>query len=98
GCPAGHAGNGTVSFRSDDFEALRAAAEAGLGVAFLSSWVVGPDVRVGKLVRLGIGGEPWNDDSSGIYLLRALPQPSAKVRAFAEALRASIGSPPSWEP
>lgn len=26
-------------------EALRAAAEAGLGVAFQSSWVVGPDVR-----------------------------------------------------
>ncbi|MDF2621923.1 MAG: hypothetical protein K0S00_4582 [Xanthobacteraceae bacterium] len=31
-------------------------------------------------------------------MLRALPQPSAKVRAFTEALRASIGSPPSWEP
>ncbi len=98
GCPAGHAGAGVVAFRSDDFEALRAAAAEGLGVAFLSSWVVGPDVRVGKLARLGIAGEPWNDDSSGIYLLRALPQPSAKVRAFAEALRASIGSPPIWEP
>lgn len=98
GCPAGHGGIGVVAFRSDDFEALRAAAEAGLGVAFLSSWVVGPDVRAGKLARLGIGGEPWNDDSSGIYLLRALSQPSAKVRAFAEALRASIGRPPSWEP
>lgn len=98
GCPAGHAGTGVVAFRSDDFEALRAAAAEGLGVAFLSSWVVGPDVRAGKLARLGIGGEPWNEDSSGIYLLRALPQPSAKVRAFAEALRASIGSPPIWEP
>jgi DNA-binding transcriptional LysR family regulator len=98
GCPAGHAGNGTVTFRSDDFEALRAAAASGLGIALLLSWVVGPDVRAGKLVRLGLRGEPWNDASSGIYLLRALPQPSAKVRAFAEALRASIGSPPSWEP
>jgi len=98
GCPAGHAGNGLVMFRSDDFEAQRAAAEAGLGVAFLSSWVVGPDVRAGRLVRLRPGGEPWNDGPSGIYLLRALPQPSAKVRAFTEALRKSIGSPPVWGP
>ncbi|MFG1279551.1 LysR substrate-binding domain-containing protein, partial [Xanthobacter autotrophicus] len=85
------------TFRSDDFEALRAAAEAGLGIAFLSSWVVGPDVKAGTLVRLRPGGELWNDGPSGIYLLRALPQPSAKVRAFTEALRKSIGSPPVWE-
>ena len=98
GCPAGHAGRGVVTLRSDDFEALRAAAEASLGIAFLSSWVVGPDVRAGRLVRLRLGGEPWNEAPAGIHLLRALPQPSAKVRAFTEGLRASIGSPPIWEP
>lgn len=97
GCPAGHAGNGQVTFRSDDFDALRAAAEAGLGIAFLASWVVGPDIRAGKLVRLP-PDETWNDAPAGIYLLRALPQPSAKVRAFTEALRAAIGNPPVWEP
>lgn len=98
GRPAGHAGNGRVTFRSDDFEAQRAAAEAGLGVAFLSSWVVGPDVRTGRLVRLRLGDEAWNAAPAGIYLLRALSRPSAKVRAFTEALRKSIGSPPIWEP
>lgn len=98
GCPAGQAGEGTVAFRSHDFETQRAAAEAGLGIAFLASWVVGPDVRAGKLVRLRLGDEPWNEESSGIYLLRALPQPSAKVRAFTEALRTSIGSRPRWAP
>ncbi len=98
GCPAGHAGKGSVIFRSDDFDALRAAAEAGLGIAFLASWVVGPDVRAGRLVRLQLGDEPWNEESSAIYLLRALPHSSAKVRAFTEALRASIGRPPRWEP
>ncbi|WP_342237448.1 LysR family transcriptional regulator [Inquilinus sp. OTU3971] len=98
GCPAGHAGNGRVTFRSDDFEALRAAAQAGIGIAFLSSWVVGPDIRTGRLVRLRPDDEPWNDAPAGIHLLRALPQPSAKVRAFTEALRASIESPPIWEP
>ncbi len=96
--PAGHDGNGGVTFRSDDFEALRAAAEAGVGIALLASWVVGPDVRAGRLVRLRPGDEHWNDAPAGIYLLRALPQPSAKVRAFTEALRTSIGSPPIWEP
>lgn len=97
GYPAGHVGNGRVAFRSDDFEALRAATEAGLGIAFLSSWVVGPAVKAGKLVRLRLGDEPWNQAPSGIYLLRALPQPSAKVRAFTEALRTFIGNPPLWE-
>ena len=98
GCPAGQAESGTVTFRSDDFEALRAAAMAGLGIALLSSWVVGPDVRTGTLVRLLANHESWNQAPAGIYLLRALPRPSAKVRAFTEALRASIGSPPIWEP
>jgi DNA-binding transcriptional LysR family regulator len=98
GCPAGHAGTGTVMFRSDDFEALRAAAIAGMGIAFLPNWVVGPDVASGALTRLSPGHEPWNDRPAGIHLLRALPQPSAKVRAFTEALQASIGRPPVWEP
>lgn len=98
GGPAGHAGGDAVAFRSDDFEALRAAAEAGLGIAFLSSWVVGPDVRNGKLVRLLSGEEPWNRAPDGIHLLRPLRKPSAKVKAFTEALQASIGSPPVWEP
>jgi len=97
GCTAGHSGNGMVTFRSDDFEALRAAAEAGLGIAFLSSWVVGPDISAGKLVRLLPGDEPWNVAPDGIYLLRSLRQPSAKVRAFTAALQASIGCPPVWE-
>jgi DNA-binding transcriptional LysR family regulator len=98
GCPAGHAENGVVAFRSDDFEALRAAAVAGMGIALLSSWVVGPDVKAGALVRLSPDSEPWNEQPTGIYLLRALPQPSAKVRTFTEALRTSIGTPPVWEP
>ncbi|WP_332117991.1 LysR family transcriptional regulator [Azorhizobium caulinodans] len=98
GCPAGYGGNGTVALRSDDFEAQRAAAEAGLGIAFLSSWVVGPDVKAGKLIRLLSDDEPWNQGPSGVYALRALPQPSAKVKAFIEGLRKTIGSPPVWEP
>ena len=73
GCPAGHTGNGVVTFRSDDFEALRPASAAGLGIALPSSWVVGPDVRGGSLVRLPLADEAWNAAPAGIYLLRALP-------------------------
>ncbi|TWF58867.1 LysR family transcriptional regulator [Neorhizobium alkalisoli] len=98
GTPAGEAGHGEVAFRCDDFEALRGAAEAGMGIAFLSTWVVGPDIQQGKLREVLPGLDRWNDDPAGIFLLRALPSPSAKVLAFSRALIASIGNPPVWEP
>ncbi|WP_210058663.1 LysR family transcriptional regulator [Neorhizobium petrolearium] len=95
GSPAGEACK-QVAFRSDDFEALNSAAIAGMGVAFLPSWVSGPFTQAGDLIRLKLRGERWNERSSGIYLLRALQVPSAKVRAFTEALKAHIGAPPRW--
>ncbi|NLS20541.1 LysR family transcriptional regulator [Rhizobium sp. P40RR-XXII] len=95
GAPTGEACERVV-FRSDDFEALNAAAIAGMGVAFLPSWVSGPSVQVGDLVRLSLSGEAWNERPSGIYLLRALQVPSAKIRAFTEALKNHIGTPPRW--
>jgi len=85
-------------FRPDDFEALRSAALAGMGVALLPAWVVGPDVRTGALTHIGLDRERWNEQSAGIHLLRALPQPPAKLREFIDAMRAFIGSPPCWEP
>lgn len=98
GSPAGESGHGQVTFRSDDFEALRGASEAGMGIAFLSTWVVGPDINQGRLIKLLPGHDRWNDDPAGIYLLRSLTRASAKVQAFSEALIASIGDPPKWEP
>ncbi len=98
GSPAGESGHGQVTFRCDDFEALRGASEAGMGIAFLPTWVVGPDVHQGKLIEVLGGHDHWNNDPAGIYLLRALPRPSAKVQAFAKALIALTGSPPNWEP
>lgn len=96
GHPAGEAGAGDVAFRSDDFEALRLAAIANIGIAFLPTWVAGPDVAAGSLERLELAGEPWNADPAGIHLLRALPRPAAKVRVFGERLRAFVGHPPAW--
>ncbi|MNF10813.1 LysR substrate binding domain protein [compost metagenome] len=84
-------------FRCDDFEALNAAALAGMGIALLPSWVAGPSVQSGGLIRLSPGGEPWNESPPGIYLLRALQVPSAKIRAFSDALKIFIGTPPRWD-
>ncbi len=98
GEPCGGWPDSEVSFRSDDFEAMRIAALSGLGLALLADWVVGPDVRAGDLVRVTLEDEPWNAQTSGIFLLRALPEPPAKVRAFTETLRSLIGSPPQWLP
>lgn len=96
GSPAGHACE-TVVFRCDDFEALNGAALAGMGIALLPSWVAGPSVQSGDLIRLSPGGEPWNESPPGIYLLRALQVPSAKIRAFSDALKIFIGTPPRWD-
>lgn len=95
GAPSGEACDQVV-FRSDDFEALNGAALTGMGVALLPSWVAGPSVKAGDLVRLPLSGERWNAKPSGIYLLRALQAPPAKVKAFAQALKDHIGTPPCW--
>jgi DNA-binding transcriptional LysR family regulator len=96
GHPAGAEPDRQGVFHCDDFEALRVAAVAGMGIALLPDWVVGPDVRAGALIRLSLGGEPWNRTPTGIHLLRALAQPSAKLRVVTAALRDHIGSPPVW--
>lgn len=97
----GHAIRDTAAgggvFRCDDFEALRGAAIAGIGVAFLPSWVVGPDVSAGALERLALAGEAWNDRTAGIYVLRAPVKLSAKLRVFMAAMRSHIGSSPIWD-
>ncbi|MDI7863503.1 hypothetical protein MRS76_16230 [Rhizobiaceae bacterium n13] len=67
-----------------------------MGVAFLPSWVSGPSVKAGDLVRLSISRESWNERPSGIYLLRALASPPAKVKAFMQALKDHVGTPPCW--
>ncbi|WP_172331858.1 LysR family transcriptional regulator [Mangrovicoccus sp. HB161399] len=96
GHPAGRGEGPGAVLRCDDFEAMRGAALAGIGIALLPDWVVGQDVRDGRLARLFPASEDWNAEEAGIWILRALPQPSARFRAVAAALRDAIGSPPVW--
>ncbi|WP_115716894.1 LysR family transcriptional regulator [Gallaecimonas mangrovi] len=92
----GHAANAQDSdvtvFGCDDFEAMREAAVQGVGVAYLPDWVVGQDVQAGRLTVL----LPECQSATGIYALRALRQPPARVTVFLDALRAFIGQPPIW--
>ncbi|WP_157219939.1 LysR family transcriptional regulator [Flavisphingomonas formosensis] len=92
----GAAAIGPAVFRCDDFEAMRLAARAGIGIAFLPDWVIGTDVQAGELIRLPLEDEPWNAEPSGVWLLRALAQPSARLRIVSTALRETIGTPPVW--
>lgn len=84
-------------FRCDDFEAMRLAARSGMGIALLPDWVVGPDVNAGALTRIRFLSETWNTHCDGIWLLRALAQPSARLRVVIAALRTTIGIIPTWE-
>lgn len=86
------------AFRCDDFEAMRIAALEGFGIAYLPDWVVGDDLREGRLRQLL---PAWSADprsQTGIHALRALRRPPARVAAFIDALKAHIGEPPCWRP
>lgn len=92
----GDGGDARSVFRCDDFEAMRLAALSGMGIALLADWVAGPDVKEGALVRLPLEGEAWNAAPTGIWLLRALAQPSARLAVVIAAVKAGIGAPPIW--
>ncbi|MDT4841738.1 HTH-type transcriptional regulator DmlR [compost metagenome] len=80
----------------DDCDARRHAALEGLGIALMPNWSAGPDIGAGRLVQLVLQDASPSPDS-GIYLLRAMPRASARIRAFTEQLRRQVGSPPVWD-
>ncbi len=85
--------------RADDSEPLRAGALDGLGVVLLPSWLIGDDLRDGRLRRVlpewqaMIATQP-----SGIFGLypphRAVP---SKVSLFLDFLQRKFGRSPYWE-
>jgi len=83
-------------FGCDDFEAMRQAAVEGLGIAFLPDWVAGDDINSGALVQLFPEITSHLYVSTGIYALRALRNPPARVTVFLDALREFIGHPAKW--
>ncbi|MCG2584822.1 LysR family transcriptional regulator [Massilia sp. TS11] len=83
-------------FRSDNGEALRDAAVAGLGIALQSSWAVYQQVRGGSLVQVLADWEVAYDSYiSAVYLHRSFLPP--KTRAFIDYFAARFGEHPYWE-
>jgi DNA-binding transcriptional LysR family regulator len=83
------------SLEVNSADAVYHAALAGLGIARLSSYLVGPDIRAGRLVRLLPAYCQEDSSILAIYLdRRNLP---AKVRAFIDFLAERLGPVPPWE-
>lgn len=86
--------------RVNDSEALREAALSGLGLALLPSWIVGEDIRDGRLVEV-LGEWEWLIAPGperaiwGIYPPKKVVPP--KVRAFLDFLAHRFGQPPYWD-
>jgi DNA-binding transcriptional LysR family regulator len=82
--------------RSDSGEMLRRAAEAGLGLCLLPSFIAAPSFEAGAL-------EPvLQDYDPGHAALHAVMPPgratTARVRALVDFLAARFGPEPSWDP
>ncbi|WP_415173866.1 LysR substrate-binding domain-containing protein [Pantoea sp.] len=90
------ASNTAPVFGCDDFEGMRLAAVEGLGIAYLPDWVVGEDIKAGVLQQIFPEWSAQPQAATGIYALRALRHPPARVTLFLDALRARIGNPAIW--
>lgn len=86
-------------FRTNDSEALLAAALAGVGMALLPSWIAGNALQTGQLVRLLPRYEamftPVERFVWAIYPPKRVVAP--KVRVFIDDFAAYIGTPPYWD-
>jgi DNA-binding transcriptional LysR family regulator len=83
-------------FVCSNIDALLRAGHGGLGVMHMATWLVGEDIRAGKLVRL-FPRQPLSRGKTGIHLVRPAGPAPAKVRALIQFLREYIGSPPYWD-
>jgi DNA-binding transcriptional LysR family regulator len=82
------------SLNSNNGEALAAAARRGLGIIVQPTFILGPDIESGRLVRLLPEYRPYEPAISAVYPhARHL---SAKVRSFVDFLAGRFGDRPQW--
>ena len=86
-------------FRSDDTEALLAAAVAGLGVVHLGSWLVCDALASGQLVQLfAADAAPPPKPVAAIHAVRLKGRShAAKAQLFIAHLKQALGSTPCWD-
>ena len=95
----GEAGTEYVSvggrFSANNGDALRLAALAGRGLVMQPTFIVGDDIRAG---RLQLVLQDYETEPLGVYAVYAHRQYlSGKVRTFVDFLGGYFGSPPYWE-
>jgi DNA-binding transcriptional LysR family regulator len=84
------------NLRANNGEALRAAAIAGQGLAYLPTFIVADDLRAGTLVALEL--DQPTVEFGGIYAV-FLPDrhPAAKLRAFIDFIAKRFAPEPPWD-
>lgn len=84
------------NLRANNGEALRTAAIAGQGLAYLPTFIVADDMRAGTLVALDL--DQPTVEFGGIYAV-FLPDrhPAAKVRAFIDFIANRFAPEPPWD-
>jgi DNA-binding transcriptional LysR family regulator len=86
--------------RANDSEVLRDAALSGLGIGLLPTWLIGDDIREGRLTSLLPAWE-WFIATGAERAIWAVYPPkkvvSPKVRCFVEFLADRFGRPPYWD-
>jgi DNA-binding transcriptional LysR family regulator len=85
----------TGNFEANSADAVYHAVRAGLGVARLSTFLVGDDIRAGRLVRILPEYVQQNADILAVYASRRNLSP--KVRVFVDFLADRLGPVPPWE-
>jgi DNA-binding transcriptional LysR family regulator len=82
--------------RANNGDALVAAAVAGQGLVYEPTFLLGDEIRAGRLVALELDHPPL--ELPGVFAVYAANRrPPAKVRAFIDFLVARFGDPPPWD-
>jgi DNA-binding transcriptional LysR family regulator len=87
------------SLRANSSEVLRTAALGGAGIILMPSWLIGADLKAGRLRPVLSGWEAnTGRDGAAIYVVH-LPnrRGSKKVQSFIDFLAARFGTPPYWD-
>jgi DNA-binding transcriptional LysR family regulator len=93
--PDGETAPARGRLRFSNGEACRAAAEAGLGLAYLPAFVAGPAIAAGRVRRLLADHEPPPLLLSALYPHSRHLAP--KVRVLVDFLAAQYRGAPAWE-
>ncbi len=84
------------NFRANNGDAMRAAVLGGIGVAMLPAFLVGEDLKAGRIKAVLERYTPGRTSIHAVYPHNR--HLSAKVRAFVDFLAERFGPQPYWEP